>query len=285
MTGNGRYISRVGIFDRWHHCEILESEELAVLGSELEGIGYGACWLSGARANFSVAEHLLSNTKNLVFGTGIVNIWTEGADELAAAFQRSTCRDRIVIGVGSGHAETNRAQGYARPLAAVEHYLDRLGGIPRRNLVLAALGPRMAQLAARRTSGPLAYLVTPEYTARIRAAIGPDASLYVGQPVIPDADPGRARAAARESIAVLLLARNHRANFRRLGFDDEDLDGGGSDRLLDAVMAWGDDDAIADRVREHLDAGADHVAVKYAPRTGDPWPCYRQLSPALSELQ
>jgi probable F420-dependent oxidoreductase len=153
---------------------------------------------------------------------------------------------------------------WERPVEVLLDYLDTLDelGVPREDQALAALGPRVLDIAARRTAGALPYLVTPAHTRRARGIVGPDALLAPEQKVVFETDADRARAIARMSLSRSLVLPNYANNLRRLGFTDEDLAGGGSDRLVDAIVAWGDTDTMLARIAEHHEAGADHVAVQ-----------------------
>jgi probable F420-dependent oxidoreductase len=183
-----------------------------------------------------------------------------------------------------------RDKEYARPLETMRAYLEAMAAAQYRlpaapepaPVVVAALAPRMLSLAAELADGTHPYLVTPEHTRIARAAVGPDKLVLPEQGVVLSRDPDLARAAAREHLSVYLRFENYVDNWRRLGFGGDDLAGGGSDRLVDALVAWGDEDAIAARVREHLDAGADHVAVQAL--GDDPLGQLRRLAPVLAAL-
>lgn len=163
---------------------------------------------------------------------------------------------------------------YDQPLAKMRSFLDQLDAatppVPHESIVLAALGPKSLRLAAERSRGTHPYLVTVEHTAAARAALGPDPLLAPCQMVVLEPDPIEARSVARTTLTHYLGYANYTNNFRRLGFDDADLAGGGSDRLIDALFAWGDVDRVADRVQAHRDAGADHVALLVLTAQTDP---------------
>ncbi|WP_031466662.1 TIGR03620 family F420-dependent LLM class oxidoreductase [Sciscionella sediminilitoris] len=283
-NANSPALGRVGIFGFWFNFERYERTELGELAAELEDLGYGALWLAAAKAELGLAGPVLEATRKFVFATGIINVWSEQASTLVKAYQEEPHRDRLLLGIGAGHRESNSAQGYATPRTAVINYLDELTAIPSGQLALAALGPRMLALAAERTLGPHPYLINPEYTASAREAIGSGPALLPEQKVVLETDPERARTIARSGIAMYLGLENYLANLRRLGFTEEDFADGGSDRLVDALVGWGDENAVAERVRAHLDAGADHVSVQVLTEDGDPRPGYRALAPALTEL-
>jgi len=237
-----------------------------VLAATLEGQGYGAVWIgSSPDASLAQPEELLASTSTLVVGTGIVNIWASPADEVAASTQRvlDAYPDRFVLGIGTGHREASGAKA-ATPYAALVEYLDSLDAddVPRENIVLAALGPRVLGLSRDRTAGAHPYLVTPEHTREAREILGPDRLLVPEQHVVLDTDQGRARAAARTALTNYLTMTNYRNSWLRLGFTEADLADGGSDRFVDAVVFHGTTASVAARLAEHLDAGADQVAVQ-----------------------
>ena len=243
---------------------------------DLERLGYGALWIPEAfgREAFTHAALLLAGTSRIVVATGIANIWVRDAAATAAA-QKTLAEaypERFLLGLGVSHAPLvgMRGHAYEKPLAAMERYLDALdqapfiacppGAPPRR--VVAALAPKMLDLAARRTWGSHTYFVPPEHTAHARALLGPDAFLAPEQAVLLERDAATARAVARGHMAMYLTLPNYVNNLKRLGFTDDDVANGGSDRLVDAIVAWGDLDAVAARVRAHHDAGADHVCLQ-----------------------
>jgi probable F420-dependent oxidoreductase len=257
----------------WTVSGVWEAAEDTVVeaAAELEDLGYGALWLGAARGDLQVPERLLGATRRLVVATGIVNIWTDPSTVVAASYRRVTAThpDRLLLGLGSSHAavvEARTGQRYTRPLSRLRSYLDELDAltppIPHHRLVLAALGPKALELAARRTAGAHPYLVTPEHTLRAREIVGPTALLAPEQKVVLETDPAMARSIARQSVSFYLGLPNYTNNLLRLGFTADDLDGGGSDRLVDALVAWGDVEAVVARVAEHLDAGADHVCIQ-----------------------
>src|SRR5262245_10124583 len=199
---------------------------------------------------------------------------------------------RFLLGIGVSHkpaVEGMRKTTYAPPIATMRQYLDDMDGAlyfaaqpttpPRR--VLAALGPKMLALAAERADGAHPYHATPEHTAAARAILGPGKILAVEQSVVLSTDAEEARRAARAALAIYIGLTNYVNNWRRLGFDDEDFAGGGSDRLVDAVFAWGDEETVKARVTAHLDAGADHVCIQALPVAGSVLDDWRRLAPAL----
>jgi probable F420-dependent oxidoreductase len=256
--------------------------------AEVEAIGYGAIWSSGGFEP-GLSPHLgrlLASTRRIVVASGIVSIWVTPPDELAAAVHAldATYPDRFLLGLGVSHAPLT--PDYAAPYQRMVHYLDALDAatpsVPTERRVLAALRPRLLTLAAHRSAGAHPYLVPVAHTARARSVLGPRPLLAPELTAVIDSDPDVARPVARTFVAGYLALPNYANNLRSLGFDDIDLAEGGSDRLLDAVVAWGDVDAVARRVREHLDAGADHVCVQLVTGArGFPLDQYRALGNAV----
>lgn len=233
----------------------------------IEQLGYCAFWFGETprgKEAFTHAATVLSWTERMLVATGIANIY--GRDAVAAANGAATLDDawpdRFVLGLGVSHAPsvTSRGHDYGRPVATMRSYLDAMDSaesalpvaVPR---VLAALRPRMLELARTHAQGAHTYFTTPAHTARAREVLGEDAILAVEQAVVVGTDAEAARAAAREYAARYLRLPNYRNHLRELGFSEADLDGGGSDALLDAIVPSGDPDALAERVRAHHDAG------------------------------
>jgi probable F420-dependent oxidoreductase len=259
------------------------AEERAAI-RRIEQLGYGAAWFGEAPNNREAMAHaglLLGATGRLIVATGIANIWAR--DATAAINGANTLNEgyaeRFMLGLGVSHAPAVRARGheYAKPLTAMRTYLEAIeehtyaAPAPARPspIVLAALRPKMLELAREKTAGAHPYFVPPSHTARAREILGPQPLLAPEQVVVLEPDPSRAREIGRRHMAVYLTLPNYVNNLRTLGFDDADFADGGSDKLVDAIVAWGDEDAIAGRVREHLDAGADHVAVQAYADSGE----------------
>lgn len=278
MTDHHPTLGRIGV---WIRGSGLEPE----LAHHLDELGFGAIWLGGSPGgNLEHVESTLAATGRLTVATGIVNIWTDEPDPIAAAYHRLDDRfpGRFLLGIGAGHPEAT--SDYTRPYAALERYLDGLdaAGVPTSGRVLAALGPRVLRLAARRTAGAHPYLVTPDHTRTARAALGDDALLAPEQHVILDEDPGSARQLARSALSNYLRMRNYTTNWRRLGFTEADLAGEGSDHLIDELVAHGRAATVAARVNAHLDAGADHVCLQLiAPEHTDRLPGFTRLAEQL----
>jgi probable F420-dependent oxidoreductase len=272
----------LGRFGVWRGASQV-TPELAV---ELEGLGYGTLWLGGSPAGALVqVEELIGATRTLTLGTSIVNIWKDDAHTVAASFARIESRHpgRFLLGVGTGHREAT--QEYAKPYDTLARYVDVLlgDGVPADSLVLAALGPRVLRLAAERTAGAIPYLVSPEHTRLAREILGVGPLLAPEQKVVLESSPERARAIGRPRVQNPYLGLvNYTSNLRRLGWGDEDLSNGGSDALIDALVADGSGDEVAARLGEHFDAGADHVAVQLLTASdADVLEGYQQLARAL----
>ncbi|MFJ3229519.1 LLM class F420-dependent oxidoreductase [Streptomyces sp. NPDC086787] len=256
--------------------------EVAEAAAELEELGYGAAWLGGS----STARHaapVLEATSRLAVGTSIQSIWQYDAEASAGAFAEleGAHPGRFVLGLGVSHAQ--RAEQYRRPYSALVSYLDALDAaeVPAGRRVLAALGPKNLELSRDRAAGAIPYLVTPEHTAEAREILGEDPLLAPELTVVLETDPARARARARESLAMYLALPNYTNSFLRLGFTEDDLTDGGSDRLIDALYAWGDEDRIGRRTAAFFEAGADHVALQVVddgPRDGLPREAWRRLA-------
>ena len=277
------------------------SARAAELAAEVEELGYGAIWIPEAvgRDPFVMATLLLAGTSSIPVATGIANIYARDAMTMANA-QRTVAEafeGRFLLGLGVSHAHLVaglRKHDYSRPLSYMRRYLERMhkavffahGPEELPEMVLAALGPRMLELAATATAGAHPYFVPPTHTAVARQTMGPDAALYPEQMAILDTDADAARQLARKNMAIYLGLPNYANNLLRLGFEQADIDGGPgggpSDRLVDAIVVWGTPEQITARVREHLDAGADHVGVQVLAddpdTTAEGW---RTLAPAL----
>lgn len=227
----------------------------AAVAAEVEGAGFPTLWLAGgALDSLEQVTAAVTGTRTARIGTSIISVDRFGAADVASRYAelQGEYPGRFVVGLGGAHG--------AKPLATLRAYLDTLDTVPRESIVLAALGPRMLQLARDRSSGAVPVLVTPEYAATARATLGEDRTLAVQLMVVLETDPDRARALARQPLGFLRTIPGYGANFRRMGFTDDDVDQL-SDRMVDALVAWGDGDEIAARVARFHAAGADHVAV------------------------
>jgi len=280
MTQRAR--DHLGRFGVWR-ASALATPEIAV---DLERLGYGTLWLGGSPdGDLRHAEELIEATSTLTLATSIVNMWKDDARTVAASFARIEANHpgRFLLGVGAGHPEAT--QEYANPYDTLADYVDVLlgNGVPADSLVLAALGPRVLRLAAERTAGAIPYLVTPQHTRQARAILGAEKVLAPEQKAVLETDPQRARAIGRPRVQRPYLGLvNYTSNLRRLGWSEEDLTDGGSDALIDALVAWGTGDEVAAKLNEHLEAGADHVAVQLLADSDDELTDgYRRLAEAL----
>lgn len=268
--------------------------EAATLAAELEDVGYTALWVPDVGGElFPAVANLLAATTEATVATGILNIWMHTPEETAAQHHALTTAHgrRFLCGLGISHRplidRVNEPGTYQRPVETMAEYLDGLDAadapLARDDRVLAALGPKMLELARTRTAGTHPYLVTPELTQRARTGVGPDGLVASEQAVVLDGDPSRARAVARAHLQGYLGLPNYANNWKRQGFTDDDLADGGSDRLVDALVVWGDDGAIAARVQAHRDAGADHVCIQALTEDPRAFPAdeWRALAPAL----
>ena len=284
-------LGKVGIW--WSGTWSGSDRSPGAAATEMESLGYGALWSSGGfEPGFPDRfGRLLDATEQLAVASGILSIWHATPEQAAngAAALEVAHPGRFLLGLGTSHAPVVEQLGtrYIHPYTRMVHYLDELDAlgtaVAADRRVLAALGPRMLTLAAERAAGAHPYFVPVEHVARARRLVGPGPLLAPELAVVPEVARLVARATAREYAAGYLRLPNYTNNLRTLGFDDDDLEGGGSDRLVDAVVAWGDAAAIADRVRAFQDAGADHVCVQVvADRSqGLPFDTYRELAAAL----
>jgi probable F420-dependent oxidoreductase len=308
-------IGRIGIFTA--ALEKSPSSAVQDIAAEVEELGYGCLWIPETVGDALITATLaLSGTSRMTVATGISSIWSRDAVAMAGAQRRLAAAfpNRFLLGLGVSHdfmVEGIRQQTYTKPLSRMSAYLDEMDDsvlaamrmdkvaeegleallaeltdpIPARPLrVLAALGSKMLQLSADKADGAHPYFQNPDHTHTAREIIGPDRLLAPEQMVILDNDPTTARAAARRVLALYSFLPNFVAHFGRLGFTEADLDDDGSDRLIDAVFAWGDLDTITKRIAEQFDAGADHVAIQVIT---DRWPndtptqSWRELATAL----
>ena len=272
-----------------------DAGEAATLAAELEALGYSALWIPDIGGDlFGPLDNLLRATTRATIATGILNVWMHTPDETAAEHARLTAEHgpRFLCGIGISHRplidHANEPGTYGKPLATMAAYLDGLDAAPSplapQNRVIAALGPKMLELARTRTAGTHPYLVTPELTHNARVGVGPDGLVGSEQGVVLESDPTRAREIARLHLKTYLGLPNYSNNWKRHGFTDDDLADGGSNRLVDALVVWGDEATIAARVQEHRDAGADHVCIQVLTADARAFPAHqwRALAPALT---
>jgi probable F420-dependent oxidoreductase len=289
----------IGAVGLWtFQLDLQRPPEARAIAADIEAQGWGAVWVPEAvgREAFSHAAVLLSATERLVVATGVANIWAR-SPMVAAAGQRLLFDDsggRFLLGLGVSHqpmVEGFMGQAYEKPLSAMRTYLDKVDDAftvapapdeapPR---VLAALGPKMLALAAERAWGAHTYFVPPEHTKVARQALGEGPMLMVEQAVILSTDEAVARQVARRYMRTYLALPNYTNNLRRLGWEDADLAGEGSDALVDAIVAWGELDTVVERVRAHQQAGADHVCLQVLDSdfTAVPMAEWEQLAGAL----
>jgi probable F420-dependent oxidoreductase len=276
---------RTGVIGVWSpQLRDGDAHDVAEAAAELEEIGFGTLWVPG-RDPGDLEERLrllLTATERITVATGIVSIWTHPASATAALHARlsSEFPGRFLLGLGVSHAPAVEQAGvqYRRPLTEMARYLDTLDAadppVPRTERVLAALAPRMLELARERALGSHPYLVSPEHTRIAREALGPDALLAPEQTVVLEDDPDVARTVAREWLARYLQLPNYTDNLVRIGFDRGEIENGGSDRLVDELVASGDVEAVRAKIDAHRTAGADHVAIQVL--TSDPAQLPRQ---------
>ena len=271
-----------------------DAGEIAAAAAELESLGYSAMWIPDVGGDvFGAVDNLLGATSQVTIATGILNLWMHTAEETAAQHASLTTRhgNRFLVGIGVSHAplidHKLQAGAYQKPIAQTRAFLDELDAadvpLAIADRALAALGPKMLELAATRTAGVHPYLVTPEHTQIARDAVGSETMVAPEQGVVLETDPNRARSIARTNLAGYFALPNYTNNWIRLGFGEDEIANGGSDRLIDALVAWGDEDAIEARVRAHRDAGASHVCIQVltdSPRSL-PMDQLRLLAPVL----
>ena len=255
------HIARFGTYGAWGWFKQFSPDE----ARQIEELGYGTIWLGGSPENLHPIRTILEATENITVATGIVNIWNSIPYVIAGEFHALE-RDfpgRFYLGIGAGHPEATSE--YTTPFKAVGRYLDALDGkqVPPNRRLLAALGPRMLRMSAERSLGAHPYLTTPAHTAQAREILGPDALLAPEHKVVLTEDAQEARAVGRPPVdKPYLHLRNYTNNLKRLGYTDEDIADGGSDALIDDLVAHGTAAQVKARLDEHLAAGANHVAIQ-----------------------
>lgn len=283
-------LGKLGVFC---FTDPLTPTQLTDLARRTERLGYAALWYPEVFSyeSFALGSFLLAQTEALIIAAGIANIYARDATTMKQG-QHSLAklsRGRFLLGMGVSHVplvQDARGHQYRAPVATMRAYLEAMDTAvtiapPLAEpppTVLAALGPQMTALAAVRTAGAFPYNITPVHTARAREIVGPDKWLCVEQKVLLVQDPAKAREVARQTMAFYMPLVNYRNNWRRLGFSEEDLANGGSDRFLDAMVAWGDERAIRQRIQEHFDAGASHVCMQALHPDGQPLPDLNALA-------
>jgi probable F420-dependent oxidoreductase len=282
-------IGRLGV---WTHLDTLAGPEAVEFAQRIEAWGYSALWMPEAvgRDPFCLIGYLAASTRTLLLATGIANIYARDAMTMRAT-QKALAElsgGRMLLGLGVSHEHlVTRVRGHAyqKPVATMRAYLEAmdkalyLGAQPKEDapILLAALRPKMLALAAEKTRGAHPYFVPPEHTARARQILGRGPWLCPEQMVLLESSPSKAREIARRNMLIYTGLPNYQNNLRELGFGDADFAGGGSDRLVDAIVAWGDEKAIAARIQAHHDAGADHVCIQPFRSDGKPGPDLRLL--------
>jgi probable F420-dependent oxidoreductase len=285
-------LGRVGVW--LGSVALLGADEERSAVRELEAAGYETIWFGESPFNKEALSHaalLLDATERVTVATGIANIWLRSPASAAngAATLAEAHPGRFVLGLGVSHAPAVSfiGQDYSKPLTRMREYLDAMDAgrytavppaapAPR---LLAALGPKMLELARDRTLGAHPYLTTPEHTRQARAILGQGPLLAPEQAFVLETDPEQARAVARGHLEYYLTLPNYRNNWLRSGFEENDVAEGGSDKLVDALVAWGDEYAVRERLEEHVAAGADHVALQAL--GDDPVRQLTRLAPAL----
>jgi probable F420-dependent oxidoreductase len=261
----------------WYLLDGLDSPAAAQAAQRIESLGYSALWIpeTVGKHPFVLASWLLANTERLNIATGIASIYHREPG-VALAGQNSLAEqsgDRFLLGLGVSHkrmVEGVRGLDYGPPVATMRHYLEGMDASPysgtapatKPKRVIAALGPKMLELARDACDGAHPYFSSPEHTAMAREILGPDSWLCVEQKVIVESDPSKARELARGVAQIYIGLPNYRNNWLRMGLSEADLDGTGSDKFIDATFAWGSVDDIRTRLQAHLDAGADHVCIQ-----------------------
>lgn len=264
MTQGKSRLGRIGIWSL--ELRFGDHGETAEAAAELDELGYSALWVPGGVGGDITGDldRLLNATERLTVATGILNIWKHTPAEIATWWKElpEAKRARVLLGLGVSHAHVV-GDAYRKPLSVMRDYLTQLDevGLPPEARCLAALGPKMLELARDRSAGVHPYLITPAHTALAREALGPDKLVAPEQGVILESDPVRARELGRAALAHYQPYPNYQNSWRRLGFSDDEI-GSLSDRLVDALFAWGDAGKIAERVNKHFSAGADHVCLQ-----------------------
>ena len=282
--------ARIGRLGVWSlELRFGDHGEAAEAASELDELGYSAIWVPGGVGGDLTGdlERLLAATRTMTIATGILNIWKHAPTEVAVWWQglERAKQERVLLGLGVSHAHVI-GEAYKKPLAAMRDYLGLLdeAGLPEQARCLAALGPKMLELARERTAGVHPYLITPAHTALAREAVGPERLVAPEQGVVMERDPVRAREIGRAALAHYTSYPNYRSSWQRLGFSEQEIDSA-SDRLVDALFAWGTPEAIAQRIGEHFAAGADHVCIQVVTGAGvsvaAARPIWRELAKTL----
>jgi len=274
-------LGEIGIWTSYRAIDERDAGEAAELA---ESLGYGTFWLGGS-PRLPTVRPLLDATERLTVATGIVNVWQNEPATLAAehAELARAFPGRLLLGIGIGHPEAT--SDYSRPLSTMRQFFDGLDSaatpVPRDERCVAALGPKMLDLCADRSLGTLTYFTPVEHTRFARERVGENALVATELACVLDVDDDRARTTAREYAELYLGLRNYTTNLRNFGFSEQDIAGGGSDRLIDAIIPHGTAEEIAAVAREHLDAGANHVCLQTVGISGIPREQWTALAAAL----
>jgi probable F420-dependent oxidoreductase len=275
----------------WFFLDAMTAPQTAELAQKVEKLGYKTLWIAEAigREPFAHAAYLLSKTDRLNLATGIANIWARDAITMNAASKTvaELSGGRFLLGIGVSHkplVSNLRGHNYDKPYSYMKEYLPKLKGglyggpqpkdpVP---IVIAALHPKMLALSAAETNGTHTYFVPPEHTAKVRAQIGPKPWICVEQALVLETDAAKARTVARAYMKTYVpRLPNYTNNLKNLGFKDEEFADGCNDRLVDAIVAWGTEDRIRDRIDAHFKAGATHVCLQPLRPDGAPTPDLR----------
>ena len=267
-------LGKIGV---WAWLDHLSANEAAEFAQRVESWGYSALWIPEAvgRDPFALIGYLAARTERIILATGIANIYARDPMATKAIWKTVSelAPNRFILGLGVSHqhlVQRQRGHDYGKPLTTMRNYLEAMdkalymGRQPEHDapIVLGALRDKMLQLSATAVQGAHPYLVTPEHTKRARAVIGPDALLCPEQMVLAETDEANARKIARANLKVYIGLPNYQNNLRQFGFGDEDFADEGSDRLVDALVCWGEPEKIAAHIQSHLDAGANHVCIQ-----------------------
>ena len=269
--------TKLGKLGVWSFIDDMTAPEAVRFAQQLEQWGYAALWIPEAmgRDPFSIISHMAASTEKLVFATGIANIYARDPMLMNAIHKTVSelAPGRFILGLGVSHAPLVtgvRGHEYQKPVTTMRNYLEAMEkavfAAPQAPepapILLGALRQNMLKLSAEKASGAHPYFVPPSHTAWARNILGPDALLCPEQMLLLETDPDRARTVARVHMAIYLGLDNYRNNLKQFGFEDADFADGGSDRLVDAIFAWGDEQALRQRIQAHWDAGADHVCIQ-----------------------
>jgi probable F420-dependent oxidoreductase len=270
-------LGRLGV---WYSADKLKPEQIPAFVGLVEGLGYDTLWYPESRGfeSLSIAGYMLGHSKRLKLGSSIASIYARDAFTARRGMLtlRDLYNDRFILGLGVSHipmVEGLRGHQYEKPIPAMRAYLDGIAkgeaGSEEWPVAVAALGPKMLALSAERSRGALPYNVTPEHTKQAKAILGPSKWLAVEQKVCLETDPAKARALGRKELSRYMSLPNYRNNWLRIGFTEAELDNGGNDRFIDAMVAWGDAATIKGKLRAHFDAGATHVCLQPVHADGD----------------